>query len=110
MEMNNEQLKEEIRDINLSYLMLAQQMIRLDRAQALFRLGITEEVAGIIEKLSNAQLLKMASGNMLMCRFRFDDELVWNLLASHSKDRQIGAGMHASILMAGNMENFAEAA
>lgn len=108
--MNIEQLKEEIRDTNLSYLMLAQQMIRQDRPQALFRLGISEEVATIIEKLTSAQLLKMAAANMLMCRFRFDDEVVWNLLASHSKDRAVGAGIHASILMAGNMENFAQAA
>lgn len=108
--MNNEQLKEEIRDTNLSYLMLAQQMIRQDRAQALFRLGITEEVATIIEKLTSAQLLKMAAANMLMCRFRFDDEIVWNLLASHSKDRAVGAGIHASILMAGQVQPLAMAA
>ena len=108
--MNNAQLKEEIRDTNLSYMLLAQQMIRQDRPQALFRLGVTEEVADIIEKMSSAQLLKIAAANMLMCRFRFDDEVVWGLLASHSKDRSIGTGIHASILMAGQMQPLAEAA
>jgi len=89
---------EEIRETNLAYLLLAQQLIREDRAEALIRLGISEEVADLVEQLSTAQILKVASSNMLMCRFRFDDEIVWNLLTSHSKDRT-GSGIHASILM-----------
>ena len=35
-----------------------------------------------------------------MCRFSFDDDMVWNLLTSHSKDGAVPAGIHASILMA----------
>jgi flagellar transcriptional activator FlhD len=38
---------------------------------------------------------------MLMCRFRFDDSVVWNLLLSHSKDERASDRMHAAILMAG---------
>jgi flagellar transcriptional activator FlhD len=97
----------EIREINLSYLMLAQGMIRADKAHAMFCLGVSEEVAGILSDLSPTQLLKIASGNMLMCRFRFDDEMVWSLLAEHGK-RNSGAidanasRLHASIVMAGN--------
>jgi flagellar transcriptional activator FlhD len=99
--MKLEQLKEEIRETNLAYLMLAQHMLREDRAQALYRLGLSEEVAGIIESLTTAQLLKLAASSMLMCRFRFDDNMVWNLLTSHSRDGAVPSGMHASILMAG---------
>jgi flagellar transcriptional activator FlhD len=94
-------LMDEIRETNLSYLLLAQQMLREDRADALFRLGITESIANMIEQLTTAQILKIASTNLLMCRFRFDDELVWELLTSHSQDRQNQvSGIHASILMA----------
>ena len=93
-------LLEEIRETNLSYLLLAQQLIREDRPEALFRLGITEDVADVISSLTTAQVLRIASSNMLMCRFRFDDEVVWNLLTSHSKDKSV-SGMHAAILMAG---------
>jgi len=93
-------LVEEIREANLSYLLLAQQLIREDRPEALFRLGISEEVADVISSLTTAQVLRIASSNMLMCRFRFDDEVVWNLLTSHSKEKSI-SGMHAAILMAG---------
>jgi len=94
-----EQLLDEIRDANLSYLVLAQHLIRQDRAEALFRLGISEEVADVLESLSTAQILKIAAANLLMCRFRFDDAVVWNLLRSHTKERGI-AGAHAAILMA----------
>ena len=103
--MKTEQMLDEIRETNLAYLMLAQNMIRADRAQALYRLGINAEVADIIEMLTPGQMLRMAGTNLLMCRFRFDDEVVWNLITSHSKERET-RNAHANILMAGN---FAEA-
>jgi flagellar transcriptional activator FlhD len=99
--MKFEQLKEEIRETNLAYLVLAQHMLRQDRAQALYRLGISEQVAGVVESLTTAQLLKLAASSMLMCRFSFSDSMVWNLLTSHSRDGAVPAGIHASILMAG---------
>ena len=99
--MKLEQLKEEIRETNLAYLVLAQHMLRGDRAQALYRLGISGEVADVIESLTTAQLLKLAASSVLMCRFSFNDDMVWNLLTSHSRDGAVPAGMHASILIAG---------
>lgn len=102
-----ERLMAEIREANLSYLILAQSLIRADRAQALFRLGVSEPVADLIAALTPGQILKVASGNMLMCRFRFDDELVWQLLTDHGRGSgdgvdQSASRLHASILMAGN--------
>ena len=96
--MSNTRLLDEIRETNLSYMLLAQQLIRDDRAEAIIRLGINEDIADIIEKLTTAQVLKIASSNMLMCRFRFDDSVVWNLLTNTTKDRAI-SGIHAAILM-----------
>ncbi len=43
--MNADQILTEIREANLSYLMLAQSLIRADREQALYRLGISEDTA-----------------------------------------------------------------
>ena len=48
--MNDDQLSQEIRDANLTYLMLAQNVIRKDKAEALFRLGISEESADLISQ------------------------------------------------------------
>lgn len=101
---SNAQLLAEIREANLTYLMLAQNLIRQDKAQALFRLGMSEEAAGLIGALSPAQVMKIASVNMLLCRFRVDDDMVWNLLTNHSTnkvDNDATTKLHASILMAG---------
>ncbi len=100
--MNNDQILAEIRETNLSYLMLAQSLIRADRDQALFRLGLSESAADIISALSPAQVLKIASQNTLVCRMRIDDDLVWSLLTNHGKSGNDGVSrLHANILMAG---------
>ncbi len=91
---------DEMRDINLSYMLLAQQMIKHDKATAVFRLGVSQEIADIMENLTPAQILKLASSGMLVSRFRFDDGMVLNLLTSYTKDRAL-AQSHATILMAG---------
>jgi flagellar transcriptional activator FlhD len=102
--MTDEQLSKEIRDANLTYLMLAQNMIRKDKTEALFRLGISDESATLVAALSAGQILKIASGNMLLCNFRVTDDIVWNLLTNHSTnkvDNDATTKLHASILMAG---------
>ena len=107
--MTSDQILAEIREANLSYLMLAQSLIRIDRDQALFRLGVSEDTATIIGTLTPAQMMKIAGGNTLLCRFRMDDDLVWNLLTSHGKGASNdGMGrLHASILMAGRHQEAA---
>ena len=107
--MNTEQILAEIREANLSYLMLAQSLVRADKEQALFRLGVSEETASLIGALTPAQMMKIATGNTLLCRFRMDDDLVWNLLTSHGKGSANDgvSRLHASILMAGRHQEAA---
>jgi flagellar transcriptional activator FlhD len=107
--METTQVLAEIREANLSYLMLAQSLIRADRDQALYRLGVSEDTANIIGALTPAQMMKIASGNTLLCRFRMDDDMVWNLLTSHGKAAANDAvsRLHASILMAGRHQEAA---
>lgn len=90
----------EIREVNLSYLMLAQQMLREDKDMAAFRLGLSMEVAELLESLSPAQVLKLAQSGMLLSRFRLDDGTILDMLANYTKDRAL-AHSHAAILMAG---------
>ena len=96
--MKTDQLMNEIREANLSYLMLAQNMVREERDAAIYRLGITDSVANILEKLSPAQLVRMAASNMLLFRFRFDDSLIVDMLSDYSKGKLM-AGSHAAVLM-----------
>ena len=107
--MTTDQVLAEIREANLSYLMLAQSLIRLDLEQALFRLGVSEDTAKIIGTLTPAQMMKVASGNTLLCRFRMDDDIVWNLLTNHGKGAANDgmSRLHASILMAGRHQEAA---
>lgn len=102
--MKFEKLLDEVRETNLSYMLLARNMIQEDKAEATFRLGITPELADLISSLSLAQLVKISASNMLMCRFRFDDQMVWDLITDHGKEssREHGLGkIHAAILMSG---------
>ena len=107
--MRSKSILTEIREANLSYLMLAQSLIRSDREQALYRLGISEESASLIALLTPAQMMKIASGNTLLCRFRMDDDMVWGLLTSHGKSaaNESVSRLHASILMAGRHQEAA---
>ncbi|MBS0424933.1 MAG: flagellar transcriptional regulator FlhD [Proteobacteria bacterium] len=98
--METNQLLDEIRNINLSYLLLAKQMLRDDRVSAMYRLGINQDIADILDRLSSAQLIKMAASNMLLCRFRFDDRLIADMLSSDNRDQSVTKS-HAAILMAG---------
>lgn len=98
--MTSADIYNEVKELNLTYLMLAQQLIRADRETAQYRLGISAEVADVIQRLTPGQVLKMAGSNMVLCRFRFDDRLLLGLLSSHERDRGT-APTHAAILAAG---------
>lgn len=97
--MTKAEMYSEVREMNLSYLMLAQRMIREDRDSALFRLGVADDVADILERLTPGQLLRMASSDMVLCRFRFDDRLMIDLLSSHERETP-ASRLHAAILAA----------
>ena len=107
--MNADQILTEIREANLSYLMLAQSLIRTDREQALYRLGISEDNAALLALLTPAQMMKIASGNTLLCKFRMDDDLVWSLITNHGKGaaNDTTSRLHASIQMAGRHQEAA---
>ena len=90
----------EIRDANLNYLMLAQQMIRADKATAIFRLGVSKDIADLLEGLSNLQLLKLSSSNMMLARFRFDDSAILGMLTNYTKN-STQAQLHKAVLMSG---------
>ncbi|HWK61818.1 MAG TPA: flagellar transcriptional regulator FlhD [Eoetvoesiella sp.] len=88
----------DIREVNLSYLMLAQRLLRENYAAGMFRLGVGSDVADIILGLSPAQLVKLASSSSLICGFRLDD---YSLLSSLTQDVLGGVlqQAHSTILL-----------
>jgi flagellar transcriptional activator FlhD len=95
----NNEILTEIRDANLNYLMLARQMIREDRASAIFRLGLPGGLIDVLDSLSSAQVIRLASSNMMLARLRFEDEAIIQILASQGRDISL-ATTHAALLMA----------
>ena len=98
--MDRPDFQAEIRELNLAYLMLAQNMLRNDRATAMFRLGLGDELADVIEALTAAKLVRMAGSQMLIPCFRFDDAQLARLMAGEGRDA-VSAGLHAAIIAAG---------
>jgi flagellar transcriptional activator FlhD len=98
--MNTLDIQESIREINLSYLILAQRILREDRAIGMFRLGLSAEVADLLVSLSLPQVVKLASSDQMLCAFRFNDHMLLSALTQPPKHADI-ASTHAAILMAG---------
>ena len=89
----------EIREVNLSYLLLAQRLLREDKQMGMFRMGISDQLADVLANLSLAQTVKLAASNQMLCRFRFDDHAVLSALADKGKS-SAAAQAHSAILMA----------
>lgn len=71
----------EIRDVNLLYLLFVQRQLREDRAAAMVRIGIPESLADVLTNLSLAQVARLAASNQVLCRFRFDAHALLGSLA-----------------------------
>lgn len=100
MKINMAQLDQvqNINDLNLSYLLLAQSLIKEDKDAASFRLGLTEPLMNILKGLSVSQLIKLASTNQLICQLRINSEAVIDFL---TKDSRIDAlqRVHTGIIL-----------
>lgn len=83
--MNTADLLKQIYDINLSYLLLAQRLIKEEKASAMFRLGITEETSDSLISLTLPQLVKLAETNQLICNFRFNNSETIEQLTKESR-------------------------
>gem|GEM_PF-198503 len=93
-----------IRDMNLSYLLLAQCLILEDRLAAKFRLGLSEATIDIIKGLTFPQLIKLASTGQLICQLRIDNETVIECL---TRDSRIDAlqSIHTGIILSTDLLN-----
>ena len=89
----------EIKEVNLSYLLLAQRLLREDKAMGMFRMGIGNQLADVLANLSFAQTVKLAASSQLLCRFRFDDHAVLSSLADKGKTASLTSA-NSAILMA----------
>jgi len=102
--MHTSELLKHIYDINLSYLLLAQRLISQDKASAMFRLGVTEEMANTLGELTLPQMVKLAETNQLICQFRFDDHQTITRLTQESRVDDLQQ-VHTGILLSTRLLN-----
>lgn len=95
-------LQDEIQELNLTYLLLAQRMIKEDRATAMFRLKIDGEMADLLGSLSTASMTKMARTSQLMFRPCLDSADQLERMVDHPRGGNL-AQAHAAILLAACM-------
>ncbi|WP_207307965.1 flagellar transcriptional regulator FlhD [Atlantibacter sp.] len=107
--MHTSELLKHIYDINLSYLLLAQRLISQDKPSAMFRLGVTEEMANTLGELTLPQMVKLAETNQLICQFRFDDHQTITRLTQESRVDDLQQ-VHTGILLSTRLLNNANAA
>lgn len=98
--MANTELLDEIRDMNLSYLMLAQRLLKEDRATAQFRLKLDDEMADVIVSLSARQLGHLARTNQFLFQFKLAQAGQLDQVFGKKLDPSM-VQTHASLLMAG---------
>jgi flagellar transcriptional activator FlhD len=102
--MHTSELLKHIYDINLSYLLLAQRLISNDKASAMFRLGVTEEMANSLSELTLPQMVKLAETNQLICQFRFNENQTITRLTQDSRVDDLQQ-IHTGILLSTRLLN-----
>ncbi|SEL75073.1 flagellar transcriptional regulator FlhD [Halomonas daqiaonensis] len=97
--MKTNSLIDEIHEMNLAYLLLAQRLISEDRSTAMFRLKIDEEMADLIQELNARQLTRLSRVNQLLCHFGHDSAEQLRQLTQNPREQGL-TQFHASLLMA----------
>lgn len=82
-----------IRELNLSYLMIAQQLLNKSLSRGMFTLGLSEEAAQTLLLLRPTQIVKLANNANLLCAFRLSDAELLSALrldqeATAARDKQ----------------------
>jgi flagellar transcriptional activator FlhD len=90
----------EIADLNLNYMLLAQKLLREDRAAAMLRLGISKEMADLLVGMSLGEVVKLATSNFVLCAFRLDELPIARTVMQDARERTLQQA-HLSIVLAG---------
>ncbi len=90
----------DIGNLNLSYLLLAQRLVKEDPASGMYRLGISREMADLLAGLTLSQIVRLASSSLVLCRLRFDDQPLLAAITDESKSQPLQQA-HAAILLSG---------
>lgn len=91
---------DEIQELNLAYLLLAQRLLSEDREAGIFRLKIDGEMADLLLSLSVRQLTRLSRTNQLLCHFGHASAERLRQVTHNPRDQGLSS-LHASLLLAG---------
>ncbi len=96
--MTAESLLDDIQELNLSYLLLVQKLLREDPVSAMFRLKLNQQTADLLAGLSLKQLVQLSRTKQLLCRLVLDDAEQLARLTQGQREQGLGQ-IHAALLM-----------
>jgi flagellar transcriptional activator FlhD len=96
-----------IREVNLSYLMLAQRLLREDRVVGMFRLGLSAQCAELLVSLTLAQVVKLAAADQLLCQSRLNNHTILTTLTQSGAHVDVTPAHTAILLASQKAEQFA---
>ncbi|MFA5664327.1 flagellar transcriptional regulator FlhD [Castellaniella sp.] len=99
MYQHNPAVLNDVYEINLSYLMLAQKLLGENLAAGAYRLGVGQDTAELLLGLSPAQVVRLAQSSSLVCGFRLNDAALLRSLCQGTLDGILQQA-HATILLA----------
>lgn len=98
--MSNETLLDDLQDLNISYLLLAQRLINADRPAAMLRLKLAPSMADFLGALGSRQIVQLAKSGQLAFRPVLDDASALDRIIERPLDDDM-ARLHAALLLAG---------
>jgi flagellar transcriptional activator FlhD len=107
--MNAADASKEIADLNLTYMLLAQKLLREDKAAAMLRLGTSPEMADLLIGMSLPEVIRVATSNFVLCAFRLDEMPIFRTVMQGTGQGALQQA-HISILLAGAQNQAATAA
>lgn len=101
--MSNKNTINDIQELNLSYLLLAQRLCLQDIEYGAFSLGIDCELAEAISHLSATQLMELSRTNQLLCRPSIETKKSLQAIVSKPRDQGLNS-LHTALMLAGREE------
>ncbi len=86
--MFSRKIENEITDLNIAYLLLAQRLLRGDRAAGMLQLGVDRGQAEFIARLAVPEILRLSSAQGLLCGLRMGELLPTVLDSGHDEPLQ----------------------
>lgn len=97
--MSVDSLLDDIQELNLSYLLLAQKLLREDPVTAMFRLKLDPQTADLITSLTAKQVVRLSRTRQLLCRMVLGDASQLAVLTQGQREQGLEQ-IHAALLMA----------